>query len=221
MWFVLFLPVLVYVLVFYANCCTISRGKIYESDNIVWLIAWQVMILVVILSLSITILAYSNAMSERWKSAFFRINPERECIQQMSFRRWAKLPGEAEQDRPLESLTSTLVDSVSVDRALKTDEVTAESRLGIKNGKISRDDLGLMAKEIFDKGRSAAEAVCAIATGREFVELVEFKVRENIFIVDSDEWIVQGKWKYKYRDQVMSKEMRKLDESTDAEDKVA
>jgi hypothetical protein len=190
-----FLPTLVYVWLVYTNVVTFPVGNKYHGVNILLLTAIQIGLAVSLLSLSLWAWAEVRAMSKRWESAFFRINPGRRVAPQMTTAEWLKLPWHHAGDRLRQKMTSQLVDCLSKPEEYKIDEITCEAGLTICGSKVVRNNVRQVIEDLINDGTAKATQ-CAQDRQSVFLGLENFAVKRDELI--DKRWFVSGIWTFRY-----------------------
>jgi|GEM_PF-6057332 len=199
---VFFLPVLVYLWIFYCNWKTKAVGESYKM-NMDHFLGSQVILAIVLLVLSTTAWALSRAMGKRWERAFFRVNPSRQRVQQMSFWEWLRLIPGKKDSRGMQRVVTELVDTLTVEEADAKGSVSVQARRAISGPLILRADMEGMAQQLIEMGRAEAKVWCEMNHGV-FRRLLRFTAgidsnNPKANVLRGREWTVQGSWTFWYK----------------------
>lgn len=197
---IFFSPALCYCWIVKANHETQIIADRYGVDSN-FLMGMHYVILIALMILCTLVSAVSSSMSERWRRAFFRINPGREHVRQMSLCRWLKLKNSRES-RSEARLFSSFVDKLEVAKEPNDDDVWyvwVEESISIARKEISTRELRVMKEHIFDKGQVLAQEWCKDSRRCELViEGKRFMPEKSRLDRTRKIWTVAGNFEFKY-----------------------
>jgi hypothetical protein len=194
-----FAPVFVYGWVVFTNRVTEERGAAY-GVNVKLLFYFQCALMLGILILSVVAWLHTRAMSRRWQRAFFRINPARMRLQQMSMKRWLKLsPKKEDLQRLQENLIARLVDRLAIPDPHLYEAFDLKRSYPLAKSKITNKERETIARETMKEGEKLGESICS-KDGNRFIGLVRFVpiLSEVVSRNGKTSWEISGKWVYKF-----------------------
>jgi hypothetical protein len=201
-------PVVVYVWVVLQNRKTMEIAKAYVTPEAVeryMRIQWAFVIALIVLSA--LAMLNSNAMSERWDSAFRSINPVRDRLPQMSLLEWLRFP-KRHLLVPVKGLkvdrlchARTLTEITDTFRARHPEKVSVEIHeawLHLKRRKITSSQMDAMTRKICRRGLNAAKAWMKANRRTGQVKLLAFTTTSNS--IQGNFWKIAGTWKFEVTD---------------------
>lgn len=197
--FIFFLPAVVYGWVVSTNWLTRETGALY-GVNVGRLIAIQVLLALLILSLSVTAWLYSRSMALRWERAFFRVNPGRHHAPQMTMLEWIKLKKAKKGGRRVRAnLIAQLIDTMGAADFRSSEAVKLNIEYAATSATMNHRDRDEMASRVLAEGQKLAKVACRAKRVR-FVELTHFTPEINDVEVSNGKarWVVTGTWTYQY-----------------------
>jgi hypothetical protein len=205
--FIFYIPAAVQAWVLWNNWETRHLGARYGVDLTLSLVLQLGLFLFIAVVSSCALIA-TRAMTRRWTSAFYHINPSRRVAPQPTLLQWMKLTRRprvqslADEFRP--RITTALVDTLVIGDASQEARVPVRHEITIARERIHKRDMQSMLATLCEKGDSAARAWCEHHQRGRFDGLVSFQPDRNQYLPrkkgDSAraDWVVSGTWTFRY-----------------------